>query len=168
MARKSRRQPLKAAAVNVRSAVGYIRVSVANKDESGSVENQQSIIERWAMEHKLPINHFYIDENCSGSNFERPAFKQMLEDIDTGRIGCIVVKDLSRVGREFLSTSYYIEEYFPSKKVLFISVNDHLKRLMVSTIWSKKLHHGFEFRLSMLSMSKFLWICRRKRNPLWI
>ncbi len=107
MARKSRKQPLKTATIEVRNTVGYIRVSVANKDDSCSVENQKLIIEQWAMEHKLPINHFYIDENCSGSNFERPAFKQMLADIDTGRIGCIVVKDLSRVGRESLYQLLY-------------------------------------------------------------
>jgi len=129
MARKSRKQPLKTATIDIQNTVGYIRVSVANKDESCSVENQKLIIERWAVDHKLPINHFYIDENCSGSNFERPAFKQMLEDINTGHIGCIVVKDLSRVGREFLSTSYYIEEYFPSKKVRFVSVNDHFETI---------------------------------------
>lgn len=129
MARESRKQPLKTATIDVRNTVGYIRVSVANKDESCSVENQKLIIERWAMEHKLSINHFYIDENCSGSNFERPAFTQMLEDIDTGHVGCIVVKDLSRVSREFLSISYYIEEYFPSKRVRFVSVNDHFETI---------------------------------------
>lgn len=124
MARKSRKQPLKTATHDVRSTVGYIRLSVANKNEFNSVENQKLIIERWAAEHELSIAHFYIDENYSGSSFERPAFKQMLKDIDAGRIGCIVVKDLSRVGREFISTSYYIEESFPCKKVRFVSVND--------------------------------------------
>lgn len=73
----------------------------------------------------MPTSHFYIDANHSGSNFDHPAFKQMLADIDAGRIECIIVKDLSRLGWEFLSTSYYIEEYFPSKKVRFVSVNDH-------------------------------------------
>ncbi len=125
MARKSRKQPLKVAMMDVRSTVGYIRLSVANKDASCSVKNQKLIIEQWAAEHEMPINHFYIDANHSGSNFSRPAFKQMLEDIEAGHIECIVVKDLSRLGREFLSASYYIEEYFPSKKVRFASVNDH-------------------------------------------
>lgn len=108
MARKSRKQPLKVATNNIRGTVGYIRLSVANKDASCSVENQKLIIEQWAAEHEMPINHFYIDANHSGSNFDRPAFKQMLADIDAGRIECIIVKDLSRLGREFLSTSYYI------------------------------------------------------------
>ena len=69
MARKSRKQPLKVATMDVRSTVGYIRLSVANKDESCSVENQKLIIEQWAAEHEMPINHFYIDANHSGSNF---------------------------------------------------------------------------------------------------
>lgn len=125
MARKSRKQPNKIVTNDIRSAVGYIRLSVANKDEFCSVENQKLIIEQWAMQHELSISQFYIDTNYSGSNFERPAFQQMLADIIAGQINCIVVKDLSRLGREFLSTSYYIEEYFPSKKVRFVSVNDH-------------------------------------------
>ncbi len=125
MARKSRKQPSKTVAADNRSAVGYIRLSVANKDESCSVENQKLIIEQWAMQHELFISHFYIDANYSGTNFERPAFKQMLMDIGAGQINCIVVNDLSRIGHEFLSTSYYIEEYFPGKKVRFVSVNDH-------------------------------------------
>lgn len=115
MARKSRKQPLKAAMMDVRSTVGYIRLSVANKDESCSVENQKLIIEQWGAEHEMPIDYFYIDANHSGSNFNRPAVKQMLADIDAGRIECIIVKDLSRLGWEFLSTSYYIEEHFPGK-----------------------------------------------------
>ena len=93
MARKSRKQPLNVAANNIQSTVGYIRLSVANKDESCSVENQKLIIEQWAAEHELPISHFYVDENRGGSNFDRSAFKQLLEDIDAEHIECIVVKD---------------------------------------------------------------------------
>lgn len=116
MARKSRKQPLKTATMDVRSTVGYIRLSVANKNASCSVENQKLIIEQWGAEHEMPIDHFYIDANHSGSNFNRPAFKQMLADIDAGRIDCIVVKDLSRLGREFLSTSYYNRGVFSQQE----------------------------------------------------
>ena len=93
MARKSRKQPLKVSVDNIRNTVGYIRLSVANKDASCSVENQKLIIEQWAAEHELPINHFYIDANHTGSNFDRPAFRQMLADIDAGHIECILVED---------------------------------------------------------------------------
>ena len=149
MARKSRKQPLKTATMDVRSTVGYIRLSVANKDESCSVENQKLIIEQWAAEHEMPINHFYIDANHSGSNFNRPAFKQMLADIDAGRIDCIVVKDLSRLGREFLSTSYYIEEYFPSKKVRFVSVNDHFDT--IDGINNQETESGSRVRIPIIN-----------------
>lgn len=125
MARKSRKE--KNMATNnaiFRYAAGYIRLSVANKDEACSVANQKLIVERWAAQQEIAIGRFYIDENYSGSSFKRPAFQEMLSDIDDGKIGCVIVKDLSRLGRELISTSYYIEENFPSKKVRFVSVND--------------------------------------------
>lgn len=149
MARKSRKHPLKAAMMDVRSTVGYIRLSVANKDVSCSVENQKLIIEQWGAEHEMPINHFYIDANHSGSNFDRPAFKQMLEDIDAGHIECIIVKDLSRMGREFLSTSYYIEEYFPSKKIRFVSVNDHFDT--IDGINNQEAESGSRVRIPIIN-----------------
>lgn len=124
MARKSRKENNMAINEMVYYAVGYIRLSVANKDETCSIANQKLIIERWAAQQEIVIERFYIDENYSGSTFERQAFKEMLADIDTGKVGCVIVKDLSRLGREFISTSYYIEEYFPSKEVRFVSVND--------------------------------------------
>lgn len=97
----------------------------------------------------MPINHFYIDANHSGSNFDRPAFKQMLADIDAGRIECIIVKDLSRLGREFLSTSYYIEEYFPNKKVRFVSVNDHFDT--IDGINNQETESGSRVRIPIIN-----------------
>lgn len=129
MARKSRKGNVMKTNIPMSFAVGYIRLSVSNKDESCSVANQQRIIERWATEHEIVLSRFYIDENVSGSTFERPAFKEMLSDIDAGTIDCIIVKDLSRFGRELLTTSYYVEECFPSKKVRFVSVNDQFDTL---------------------------------------
>ena len=91
MARKSRKQSIKTVIADVRSAVGYIRLSVANKDELYSVENQKRIINQWVAEHAPPVSQFYIDENHSGSNFDCPAFKQVFEDIDTGRIEMFIL-----------------------------------------------------------------------------
>lgn len=104
--------------------VGYIRLSVSNKEESNSIENQKSIIKHWAEQHQLSISRFYVDNGFSGTTFERPSFKNMIQDIVDGKIGCLIVKDLSRLGREFITTSYYIEEFFPTKKIRFVSVND--------------------------------------------
>jgi site-specific DNA recombinase len=124
MARKSRKENNMAINEMICYAVGYIRLSVANKDEACSVANQKLIVEQWAAHQEIVIERFYIDENYSGSSFKRPAFQEMLSDIDDRKIGCVIVKDLSRLGREFISTCYYIEEYFPSRKVRFVSVND--------------------------------------------
>ena len=99
--------------------------------------------------HELPISHFYINANHSGSNLDRPAFKQMLADIDAGCIECIVVKDLSRLGREFLSTNYYIEEHFPSKKVRFVSVNDHFDT--IDGINNQETESGSRVRLPIIN-----------------
>ena len=91
IARKSRKQPIKTIIDDVRSAVGYIRLSVANKDEPYSVENQKHITNQWAAEHAPSISHFYIDENHSGSNSDRLSFKQILEGIDIGRIEMFIL-----------------------------------------------------------------------------
>lgn len=66
----------------------------------------------------------YIDNGLSGTTFRRPAFQQMLSDIEAGHIDCVIVKDLSRLGRNFIDTSYYIEQYFSIHNVRFIAVTD--------------------------------------------
>ena len=126
MARKSRKHLNTETVMNPtpRANVGYIRLSVSNKEESNSIENQKSIIKHWAEQHQLSISRFYIDNGFSGTSFERPGFKNMIQDIADGKIGCLIVKDLSRLGREFITTRYYIEEFFPAKKIRFVSVND--------------------------------------------
>lgn len=66
----------------------------------------------------------YIDNGKTGTNFQRPEFQRMLDDIESGKVNCVIVKDLSRLGRNSIDTGYYIERYFPSKKVRFIAVNE--------------------------------------------
>lgn len=107
-------------------AVGYIRLSVANKEECSSIENQKFIIECWGEQHQIPISHYYIDNGFSGKRFDRPAFQEMIEDILAGKINCVIVKDLSRLGRDYIITGYYIEVIFPINRVRFVSVNDQL------------------------------------------
>lgn len=70
-----------------------------------------------------------MDDGYSGSNFERPAFQMMLEDIKKGIVDCVVVKDLSRFGREYIDAGKYIERLFPALGVRFIAVNDHYDSL---------------------------------------
>ena len=66
----------------------------------------------------------YIDDGWSGTNFERPDFKRMIADIESGKINTVITKDLSRLGRDYLQTGYYTDMYFPSKRVRYIAISD--------------------------------------------
>ena len=102
MARKSRKHPELTVPVS-KDTVGYIRLSVLNKDSHGSVENQKLIIEEWGKQNKIIISRYYIDNGFSGKQFDRPAFQEMLQDIQKGKIDCIVVKNLSRLGQDYIT-----------------------------------------------------------------
>ena len=125
MARKSRKNPnMNWSIKQSRDTVGYIRLSVRNMDTSESIDNQRVIIEEWGCQHQTPIMHYYIDNGFSGSRFDRPAFQQMIQDVLANQIECIVVKDLSRLGRDHIAVGYYLEMFFPQKQVRFVSIND--------------------------------------------
>ena len=94
------------------------------RDESSSIESQKMIIESFARFNDLKIIRHYSDDGFTGSNFNRPGFEQLKKDIEEGLINCVIVKDLSRLGRELYETGSYIEEYFLSKQVRFIAIND--------------------------------------------
>ena len=125
MARKSRKHPELAVPVS-KDTVGYIRLSVLNRDSHGSVENQKFMIEEWGRQHQIPFMRYYIDNGFSGKRFDRPAFQEMLQDIRKGKINCVVVKDLSRLGRDYITVGYYLEMFFPRENVRFISINDQI------------------------------------------
>lgn len=125
MARKSRKhQHAEMVKTSIAKAVGYVRLSVANQEESSSIQNQKFIIECWGDQHQIPISNYYIDNGFSGKRFDRPAFQKMSKDILAGKINCVIVKDLSRLGRDYITTGYYIEVIFPANGVRFVSVND--------------------------------------------
>ena len=125
MARKSRKyQHAEIVKTSITKAVGYVRLSVANQEESSSIQNQKFIIERWGDQHQSPISHYYIDNGFSGKQFDRPAFQKMIENILAGKINCVIVKDLHRLGKDYITTGYYIEVIFPANGVRFVSVND--------------------------------------------
>lgn len=105
----------------------YLRLSKEDdlkKDESSSIANQRMINTSFANYAHLEIVKEYVDDGFSGGNFERPAFKQMLEDIEQGKINCVITKDLSRLGREIYQTGLFIEDFFNQKGVRYIAVND--------------------------------------------
>lgn len=127
MARKSRKnveaEPVCATALNTAL---YIRLSVEDgKGRSNSIENQQLILNDYVADKpEFRIFDTYIDNGLTGTNFDRPSFKRMLSDIENGKINCVIVKDLSRLGRNSIDTGFYIEQYFTQHKVRFIAVND--------------------------------------------
>lgn len=104
----------------------YIRLSVEFNGKRGdSLETQRQIMEAHiALCPDIEIVDIYVDNGTTGRTFERPAFEKLLADVEAGKIDCIVVKDLSRLGRNTIDTGYYIEKYFPLHHVRFIAVND--------------------------------------------
>ena len=87
---------------------------------------KKSILQKFAEDHHFPNPCFYVDDGFSGGNFQRPAFQQMIADMENGEIGIIVTKDLSRLGRNQLHTGLYIEERFPMFGVRYIAINDNV------------------------------------------
>ena len=131
MARKSRKDVVtqekpKKAAMKIWRAALYIRLSVEFNGKKGdSLETQRQIMEAYiALCPDIEITEVYTDNGTTGRTFEREAFQRMLADVENGKIDCIVVKDLSRLGRNTIDTGYYIEKYFPLYRVRFIAVND--------------------------------------------
>ncbi len=105
----------------------YVRLSKedGNSQESNSVLSQKEILKEFLRIHPdIEFCDFYVDDGWSGTNFERPAFKRMIEDVRRGRVNCVVVKDLSRFGRNYTDAGYYLENLFVRYKVRFIAVNN--------------------------------------------
>ena len=108
------------------SAALYIRLSREDENEgpSQSVENQLALLTDYCRAHALPVFDSYVDDGWSGTNFDRPAFRRMLADIEAGRVDIVVTKDLSRLGRDYIGTGQYMERWFPEHRVRCISVLD--------------------------------------------
>ena len=94
--------------------------------ESMSIENQRIILRRYAGEHGGEIVQEYADDGYSGTDFERPAVKRMLQDAQSGKINTIIVKDLSRFGRNYIQVGQYIDYIFPAYGIRFIALNDNV------------------------------------------
>lgn len=94
--------------------------------DSNSIQNQKKILEQYAAEHRFPNPQFYVDDGYSGASFNRPDFQRLMADMEEGKIGTIITKDLSRLGRNQLHTGLYIEERFPMFGVRYIAINDNV------------------------------------------
>ncbi len=118
----------------------YIRLSREDDDkkiESESITNQRNIILEYinkSSEENFRLIDEYVDDGISGTTFDRPAFKRMIEDIESGRINCIITKDYSRLGRDYIESGKYLEKYFPQKNVRYIAILDNIDTLYDSPI----------------------------------
>jgi len=113
-------------------AAAYCRLSRedGDKPESDSIVNQQRLIEDYcAQRPDLALAAVYADDGATGTNFDRPQFRRMLDAIEAGRLNCVVVKDLSRFGRDYIDMGYFLERLFPQKGVRFVAINDGVDSL---------------------------------------
>ena len=122
-------------------AAGYLRLSKedgvlsfsSKKQESDSISSQRDLVESYVARcPDIQLVAEYVDDGYTGTNFDRPAFKKMIEAMEQGEINCIIVKDLSRFGREYIDAGQYIEKIFPQKGIRFIAINDHYDSLEAS------------------------------------
>ena len=107
----------------------YLRLSSddGDKAESNSIGNQRSIVKQYISKNRELNNiDYYIDDGYSGTTFDRPDFQKMINDIKDKKINCIIVKDLSRFGRNYIEVGNYIEQLFPQYNVRFIAINDNI------------------------------------------
>ena len=130
MARKSRKESARVVvqeSVSTCRAAIYVRLSVEDSHtHSASIETQQMIIAQFLERNPdIQVYDTYIDNGISGTTFHRPAFQKMLSDIESGFVNCVIVKDLSRLGRNTIDTGYYIEQYFRLRNVRFIAINEN-------------------------------------------
>ena len=92
---------------------------------SESIINQKEFLTKYvAQQPNWLLIDIYIDDGFTGTNFNRPSFIRLKEDIEQGKIDMVITKDLSRLGRDYIDTGYYLEKYFPTKNVRYIAVND--------------------------------------------
>ena len=113
----------------------YIRLSRedGDKQESESIGNQRKILQRYVKENDLNFIKEYVDDGISGTTFDRPGFNEMLQDIKKQKINMVITKDLSRLGRDYIKTGFYIEDYFPKNNVRYIAITDGIDTYIEST-----------------------------------
>ena len=141
----------------------YLRLSLAdgdlgknNKDESNSIENQRTLLVNFLQDRDDLADEYieYVDDGYTGTNFERPEFKRMIEDAKAGKIDTIIVKDFSRFGRDYLEVGFYIEYIFPllqirlANRLLFRNIcriskqvlsRLHLVTFLITGLWEESL-----------------------------
>lgn len=110
----------------------YMRLSREDDDtqnESESITNQRVFLLEYVKQNRFNYVDEYIDDGYTGTNFDRPSFKRLLKDIENGKINCIITKDMSRLGRDYIEVGNYIEKFFPEHNIRYIAINDNLDTL---------------------------------------
>ena len=117
--------------------------------ESNSIQHQRDLLEKFARDKGFENTLFLADDGYSGTNFDRPSWKKIIEMIEAGEVSTLIVKDTSRLGREYLQVGSYMEIYFPQKNVRFIAVNDGVDSAVESSNdfnpirnWAKNISHS--------------------------
>jgi len=105
----------------------YCRLSQedSNEGDSNSVQNQKDILMKYAKQNRFSNPVFFVDDGYSGTSFERPGFQKMLDEVEAGNVSCVIVKDLSRFGRNFAMTGMYTNITFAKHNVRFVAINDN-------------------------------------------
>lgn len=142
----------------------YLRLSKEDEaqGQSGSISNQRAILERYAQDQGWEVAGCYIDDGYSGLHFDRPGFQRLLSDIEAGLVNLVLTKDLSRLGRDYIDTGYYLERYFPSRQVRYIALADGIDTFASSSAQNdmgpfKSVMNDLYARISL-----------KKCVPLWI
>lgn len=104
----------------------YCRLSQEDslQGDSNSIQNQKEILGKYAADHGFPNTVFYVDDGYSGTNFNRPGFNEMMEAVEAGRVKTVIIKDMSRLGRDYLKVGFYTEVVFPQKGIRFIAISN--------------------------------------------
>lgn len=136
MARVSRKHSVLAPAImqgeKIYRTCMYLRLSKENSgyDKDDSIEMQKYLLQKYVDEQPdMELINVFCDNGTTGTNFKRPEFEKMMESIRKRELDCIVVKDLSRFGRNYVETGYYLEKIFPFLNIRFVSINDNYDSL---------------------------------------
>lgn len=135
---------------NIKYKIGlYIRLSREDGDdlESESISNQRSLLSGYLKANGLVAVEEYVDDGYSGGNFNRPSFQRLIKDVENKKINCVITKDLSRLGRDYIDTGRYVERYFPENNVRYIAINDD-----IDTFYETSGSDMIPFKLSMNDM----------------
>lgn len=128
-------------------ATAYLRLSYTadQSEESDSITNQKKLVEDFVAAHPdITLVNERVDDGYSGVLFDRPAFQEMMQDITQGTINCVIVKDLSRLGREYIETGRYLRQIFPAYGVRFIAINDGID--------TANEHNGDDLNISLKNL----------------